>query len=314
MRRVKRSSTNKPMKFTQLHSWAVLVVAGTAAAMWMVGRSATGQAGSGTTHVPLRVGYALEAPYVYLDAQGQVSGESPEVLRALLRQIGAPQPQWIHQEFSTLIHELEIGRIDVIAAGLFITPERSRKVAFTRPTVAVQMGLLVANGNPRQVSRLQDLAENDRLRLAVIEDSVQAQQAQDSGLSNRQLLRVPDAQTGFAAVRSGLATAMALPAPSLRWLLGQAHGKGGLEVLDLADDPGSTRIDYPAFAWRLDDPRRDRIDDQLAEFIGRPEHIAIEQRHGMSVADIELARRWKPSPQAQAPAGLGVRRTAEVRP
>ena len=300
------------MKLTKLHAWTLLVVAGMVIAMLMVGRSHT--TGSPTADdTPLRVGYALEAPYVYLDAQGQVSGEAPEVLHALLRQMGAPAPQWVHQEFSTLIHELEIGRIDVIAAGLFITPERSRRVAFTRPTVAVRTGLLVVAGNPQNLAGLQDLAGHDRLRLAVIEGAVEAQQALARGLSNRQLLRVPDAQTGLAAVRTGRAVAMALSAPSLRWMLGQG-GASGLEVLDLTDDPSTANVGYPAFAWRLGDPRRDALDRRLARFIGSSEHREIELRHGMSMADIELARRWKASAQAPAPDGAGWARIAGVRP
>lgn len=290
------------MKHTKLQAWALLVLIGTLIAMGMVVGTGGGPSGSHADDRPLRVGYALEAPYAYLDGRGRVGGESPEVLRALLRRMGGPEPQWVHQEFSTLIHELEIGRIDVIAAGLFITAERSQRVAFTRPTVAVRTGLLVAAGNPRKLSRLQDLAGQDHLRLAVIEGAVEARQAQASGVSSRQLLRVPDAQTGIAAVRTGRAAAMALSAPSLRWMLGQGDGRG-LEVLDLADDPAAAGIGYPAFAWRLDDPRRERFDRQLAAFVGSSEHLEIELRHGMSTADVELARRWKPGSQAGAPAG-----------
>jgi polar amino acid transport system substrate-binding protein len=301
------------MKLTKLHAWALLVMAGTALAMWMVGRTGPGHVGPSAADAPLRVGYALEAPYVYLDAQGQVSGEAPEVLRALLRQMGAPEPQWVHQEFSSLIHELEIGRIDVIAAGLFITPERSRRVAFTRPTVAVRTGLLVVAGNPHKLAGLHDLAGHDRLLLAVIEGAVEAQQAQARGLSNRQLLRVPDALTGLAAVRTGRAAAMALSAPSLRWMLGQG-GSSGLEVIELTDEPSPANVGFPAFAWRLGDPRRDAFDRYLALFIGSSEHREIELRHGMSATDIELARRWKSSAQAPAPDDAGLTRIAGGRP
>ncbi len=290
------------MNRTKLHAWALLVLVGTLIAMGMVVGTRSGPSGPDADQKPLRVGYALEAPYAYLDARGRVSGESPEVLRALLRRMGGPEPEWVHQEFSTLIHELESGRIDVIAAGMFITAERSRRVAFTRPTVAVRTGLLVAAGNPRKLSRLQDLAGQDRLRLAVIEGAVEARQAQASGVSSRQLLRVPDAQTGIAAVRTGRAAALALSSPSLRWVLGQGGGSG-LEVLDLADDPAAAGIGYPAFAWRLDDHRREHFDRQLEAFVGSTEHLEIELRHGMSVADVELARRWKPGSQARAPLG-----------
>lgn len=290
------------MKHTKLHAWALLVLVGTLIAMATVVGNRSGPSGSQADDKPLRVGYALEAPYVYLDARGRVSGESPEVLRALLRRMGAAEPEWVHEEFSTLIHELESGRIDVIAAGMFITAERSQRVAFTRPTVAVRTGLLVAGGNPRKLSRLHDLAGQDHLRLAVIEGAVEARQAQSSGVSSRQLLRVPDAQTGIAAVRTGRATAMALSAPSLRWMLGQGGG-GGLEVLDLDDDPAAAGIGYPAFAWRLDDPRRERFDHQLAAFVGSSEHLEIELRHGMSAADVERARRWRPG--ARHVAGVG---------
>lgn len=64
----------------------------------------------------IRIGYAIEAPYAFLRADGEVTGESPEVARRVVARLGIPHIEWRLAEFSELISELEDGRIDVIAA------------------------------------------------------------------------------------------------------------------------------------------------------------------------------------------------------
>lgn len=297
---------------TRLRAWAALVVAGMSAAMWVVWHGNTlWDTDERLSRTPLRVGYALEAPFVYLDADGRVSGESPQVLRALLRRMGEAEPVWVHQEFSRLSHELLLGRIDVIAAGMFITPERSRRMAFTRPTVAVRNGLMVKRGNPNRLCALADLIGQPVLKLAVIDGAVEAELALASGMAGTQLLTVPDALTGVAAVRTGKAAALALSAPSLRWLSRSMDSQ--VEVLECTEPATVERVGYPAFAFRLGDARRDAFDHAIASFIGSEEHLRIERDHGMTADDVELARRWMTTPVRPAASAHKVALTSGVR-
>ena len=95
----------------------------------------------------IRIGYAVEAPFAFVDAQGQVSGESPAVARAVWQRLGI-RTEWVQTDFASLIPQLRTGRFDQIASGLFIRPDRQQLVAFTRPSLCLQPALLVRQGNP----------------------------------------------------------------------------------------------------------------------------------------------------------------------
>src|SRR5262249_10285911 len=76
----------------------------------------------------ISVGFAYEAPYGYATPDGKLTGESPEVVKAVLDKIGIPQVDGVLTEFGSLIPGLEAGRFDIIAAGMFITPKRCAQV------------------------------------------------------------------------------------------------------------------------------------------------------------------------------------------
>ena len=97
----------------------------------------------------LRVGFAVEVPYAYVDAQGQVTGEAPEIFRLMAQRLGIERIDWVRMDFASLLPELQLGRIDAIAAGMFVTPERQRLAAFTRPTASVRPALIVRQGEQR---------------------------------------------------------------------------------------------------------------------------------------------------------------------
>ena len=69
----------------------------------------------------IRVGFANEAPYGYATPDGKLTGESPEVVKAVLAKMGIAQVDGVLTEFGSLIPGLQAGRFDIIAAGMFIT-------------------------------------------------------------------------------------------------------------------------------------------------------------------------------------------------
>ena len=108
----------------------------------------------------LRVGFAVEAPYAFINAQGRVTGEAPEVFRHMAQRVGIEQIDWIRLDFANLLPELRLGRIDAIAAGMYITPERAEQAAFTRPTATVRTAVVLREGETALPQRpvLADLA------------------------------------------------------------------------------------------------------------------------------------------------------------
>lgn len=223
---------------------------------------------------PLRVGYALEAPYAYMDAEGELRGESVDVLRHALHSLDVDVVQHVRLDFGSLLEELEAGRIDLIAGGLFATPERERRVRFTRPTAAVGPALLLRDPPP---------IAGETIRLAVIEGSVEAADPGRFVLGEHSILRLPDARTAMAALSLGEADALALSAPSLRWMA-QNWSSGGALTLQVIDTP---QRGYPAFALaRSEAAFAARLDRVLADYLGSPEHLRTVAAYGFLESDV----------------------------
>lgn len=235
----------------------------------------------------LRIGYAVEAPYAYVDPTGRVTGESPEIARIVAERIGRGRIVWRQTEFGSLVQELREGTIDVIASGLFITPERSRQVAFSRPTFRVRAGLLVAKGNPLALHSYADVAERGA-RVAVLARSFEEAYFLGRPHWRRgQVIAVSDASAGMQALAVGAVDAFALSAPSLQWMM----RAGGARVGELAE-PFAPPADAPGvaeggFAFRLEDRElREAWDRTLADFVGSPEHRRLVEPFGFTTAEL----------------------------
>lgn len=203
----------------------------------------------------IRIGYAVEAPYAFLTPGGEVTGQSPELARAIARRMGVEHVQWRLSEFGDLIGELKAGRIDVIAAGMFITPERAAQVAFSEPIFHVRPALLVARGNPRRLHGFRDVLSDGGARIAVLSGAVEAEALLRAGLPEARLVMTPDAQTGRVAVETGMADALALSSPTINWMavsdqLGRSEIARPFDPAGIAQD---ARSGYGAFAFRKGD-------------------------------------------------------------
>ena len=85
----------------------------------------------------IRISYANEAPFAYMDSQrAEVTGESVEIARVVLKRMGINQVEGVLTEFGSLIPGLQAKRFDIIAAGMYVTPERCRQAAFSIPPMA----------------------------------------------------------------------------------------------------------------------------------------------------------------------------------
>ncbi|GAB6112302.1 transporter substrate-binding domain-containing protein [Desulfomicrobium salsuginis] len=226
----------------------------------------------------VRIGYAVEAPFAVLGDIGEVTGEAPEIARRVAERLGISHIEWHQVELGALISELRAGRIDVIAAGLFITPEREEKVLFSRPTMTVRQALLVPAGNPRGLCTYREMAGRSDIVAAVLAGSIEDTLMTRLGMADVRLLRVPDALTGRRAVETGLADALLLSEPSLRWML--SRGEPGRLAVAVDEEQESG---LPAFAFRLDEPKfRDAWDEALAAYLGSEEHLAMLASFGLS--------------------------------
>lgn len=237
----------------------------------------------------IRVGYAVEAPFAYLDRDGALTGESVEVAREVIRRLGIARTEWVQTAFPDLLDGLSAGRFDVVAAGMFVTADRSRRALFSQPTFRVRQGLLVQPGNPKRLHGYADAARADDVRIAVLSGAIEEHVLLRLGVPRSRIFRVPDARTGWVAVASRNADGLALSVQSIRWMA-HAPNASPLETAEPFEQPPDAiagRLGFGAFAFRLDDHRlRDAWDSVLRSFVGSEAHLRLVAPFGFTGAEM----------------------------
>ncbi len=236
----------------------------------------------------LRVGYALEQPYAYRTPEGSVTGEAPEVARTVLARAGITRVRWVLCDFNALIPDLLTGQIDMIAAGMFVTPERATRITFSLPTSSVGQGLLVQRGNPRGLHDYASLAGRTDVTLAVLDGAVEHRQLLLLGMSAERLSLVPDAHAGLTAVRRGRVDGLALSGPTVVLLAREYPDE--LEAARPFTQPvinGKSVAGLCAFGFRKEDTTlAARVNEQVRAFIGTPEHLALVRPFGFDATTL----------------------------
>lgn len=286
VRKPKESLALKPHKHL-LNAALLFIAVLTGLALWLVHANIPPTAASRMERGgSLRVGFALEAPYAFYDAQGRVTGEAPEIFRLMANRLGIERIDWVRMDFANLLPELQLGRIDAIAAGMFITPERQRQAAFTRPTATVRPALIVRQGETALPlkPRLADLEPRASVRWITVHGAAENGLLFQAGVAPERINTVPQAQRGLRAVAESSADAFAISAVTA-WHLVSHHPQSALEVRTLSDGP----VGLPAFAFRIDDgPLRDAMNQALHTYLGSDDHKALVQRFGFTSDELPL--------------------------
>ena len=274
--------------------WLVIVAAITV----LVG--ASGCQGEANTEEPtlqkiqrlrvVKVGYANEAPYAYLDPQtGELTGEAPEIARIIFKQMGVDRIEGVLTEFGALIPGLKSGRFDMIAAGMYITPERCREIAFSNPTYKIGEAFLVKAGNPLQLNSYEAVADHAQARLGVVAGAVELGYARAVGIPTQRIVILPDAPSAVEAVQAGRVDAYAGTALTIQDMLTKANDRQ-LERAQPFTNPtiaGQPVIGYGAFGIRQQDQALlSAVNGQLQTFIGSPEHRQLVAPFGFTPAEL----------------------------
>jgi polar amino acid transport system substrate-binding protein len=123
----------------------------------------------------LRVGVTLFAPWAARAAGGELVGFEVDVARQLAADMGV-EAQLFPYDVDRLIPALESGEIDLIAAGLTITPERALHVNFSAPYAESGIGLATHVERTANVTDVTAL-DSETFTIAAVEDSVGAELA-----------------------------------------------------------------------------------------------------------------------------------------
>lgn len=230
----------------------------------------------------IRVGFANEAPYGYVDESGKVTGAAPEVAREVMRRLGVPQLDGISTPFGSLISGLREGRFDLIAAGMFIMPERCRQILFSDPDYCARQAFLVEQGNPYAIQRYEDIATRPKVKLGVLTGAVEAIQAAESGVPPGHIRRFDNPADLLDALRAGRIDAAALTTISLANLAAQAD-LDDVEVTESFSHQGEPGCG--AFGFRQEDSAfRDEFNRVLTEMKKEGEVTRLVEPFGFAEA------------------------------
>jgi polar amino acid transport system substrate-binding protein len=222
----------------------------------------------------IRVGFANEAPFGFATPDGRLTGESPEVVKAVLAKMGIEQVDGVLTEFGSLIPGLQAGRFDIIAAGMFVNPARCEQVQFSEPTYGIGQAFLVPEGNPKGIVDYGSIAADSSLKLAVMSGAVEAGYARDSGVAEEQIVQLPDQASLVAAVKAGRADAAALTALSIADMASKNEGVESTKPF--GEVAGQSVVGHGAVAFRLEDTDLyETFNAELKNFIGSEEHLAL---------------------------------------
>lgn len=239
----------------------------------------------------IRIGYANEAPFAYMDSkEGKVTGESVEIARVVLKRMGVDEMEGVLTEFGSLIPGLQAKRFDIIAAGMYVTPERCQQVAFSDPTYGVGQSFLVKQGNPKNLHSYEDIVKNPDARLGVVVGAIEAEYASKSKVPAGQMVVFPDAVSALSGVQAGRADAYAATALTVNDLMGKTSASSGLEKAEPFQDPvidGKDVRGYGAYAFRAEDKAfADAFNAELAKFIGTQEHQKLVAPFGFTAQEL----------------------------
>lgn len=203
--------------------------AATGAAALLAACSKVPEAGEGGTLQRIKdagtvkIGIAGEVPYGYTE-NGEVTGEAPEVARAVFRAMGIDRVEATQVEFGQLIPALNASQYDMVAAGMAILPDRCANAQFSAVDYVTPTALLVPAGNPQQVNNFDDVKAKG-VPIAVLSGTVEESVARDLGIPAGDIQPYEGQPELFQALLDQRAYCGALTDISLRRLL--------------ADNPGS---------------------------------------------------------------------------
>jgi len=236
----------------------------------------------------IRIAVANEIPYGYVDPTGAALGAGPDVAKALMEELGVENIEWVTTNFSSLIPGLRADRFDMVAAEMAILPDRCGQVLFSEPNTSYGEGLLVAEGNPKDIHAYGDFADNPDLRVAIMAGADQLEMMQQLGVSEANLVTIASNADAISTVSTGRADAYAATSLTASGLAEQGQG---VEVAAEFTDPvidGEEVRSWGGFTFASgNEELRDAVNEALAEFKQTDEWSEVLSGYGFTQSDID---------------------------
>ena len=238
----------------------------------------------------IRIAVANEIPYGFVDPTGAARGAGPEVAQLIAEHLGIENIEWVTTNFSTLIPGLQADRFDMVAAEMAILPDRCEQVLFSEPNTSYGEGLMVAEGNPKDIHTYDAFAENPDLKIAIMSGADQLEMMQKLGVPETSMVMIASNADAISTVATGRADAYAATGLTAAGLTQQGDG---VELAANFTDPvidGEPVRSWGGFAFAAgNEDLRDAVNEALAEVKATPEWAEIVSGYGFTDADIAAA-------------------------
>ncbi|MBR7672001.1 ectoine/hydroxyectoine ABC transporter substrate-binding protein EhuB [Streptomyces daliensis] len=229
----------------------------------------------------VRLGIAGEQPYSYIDKDGELTGSSPAIARVIFERLGIASVQPLPTEFNSLIPGLNSQQYDVVAAGMYITPERCGQVLFADPEYEMPDAFIVRKGNPKNLRTYKDIKKTGA-KMATGVGYAEIDYAKDAGVEQDSMMLLQDQLAGLLAVEQGRADVFAGTAVTVRNVVKQTKSKRAeyTEAFTPTLD-GKPDLGTGAFAFRKgEDNLRDAFNAELRKMKKSGELLRVMKPFG----------------------------------
>lgn len=237
-----------------------------------------------------RIAIANEPPWTEVKPDGKVTGAAPEVARAVLKRLGVEDIAASISEYGAMIPGIQAKRFDMVAAGLFMKPERCNAVLFSQPDLCDAESFAVKKGNPLGVKSFEAIAASESAKVGVVGGGTEEKLALGAGVPRDRVIVVPDPQSGLKMLQAGRIDVYALPVLSISDLLKKASDPN----LEMFAPVENTPIFCAGVAFsKSAGDLRDAYDKELAAMKKSGEFAKIIEPFGYSAEAAMMTSREK---------------------
>lgn len=233
----------------------------------------------------VRLGIAGEAPYGFIDDQGNFTGEAVELAKVIFKRLGIGKVQPVATDFSSLIPGLNSQQFDVVSAGMYINKDRCAQVIFADPEYQMLDSFLVRKGNPKKLTSYQDIKRTGA-KMATGTGYAEIEYAIAAGIPEKEIVILQDPVAGLNAVESGRVDVFAGTALTGREVV-RKSAKAEATAPFAPVVKGEKKVDGGGFAFRrLDAELRDAFNVEIHKMKKSGELFRILQPFGFTKSEM----------------------------
>lgn len=224
-----------------------------------------------------------EPPFARPLRDGGAEGCDVELACTVLSMLGVRRIELRLTTFAELLPGVAAGRWHV-NTPLFVTAERARQVAFSRPVWALDDGFIVRAGNPMGLDSYRAIARCGA-RLGVVKGQVQHGSALAAGVAPQRIHTYATQHEVVQAMLAGEIDAYASTAVGNRMF---AAALGDARITAVGPQSPSRAAPVGAFSFALEARElRASFDDVLTRHLGSSAHRAAAAHWGLGSAEID---------------------------